>query len=279
MLKKVAIISIGICLSFQLISQTNSYGFRAGMNVNTIKTSDLEQNEAYDYNTGFHIGFAFSRNFTDIWGARAEFLYIQKGAKNTFEGSSFLVLKRGERDIAHTGMRKTALTISNSYIDFPLTGFGRITDWLELSAGIVPGILVASTARGDLDFSSDALNSDINMSLNYNYYQNKVGESTQDAETITVKEKATANELTIPSEVGAYYFNDSKNRLYNAFGLDAVAGINIFVNKGLYISARAQYGLLDITNKKGDFSASENNQLRDDKDINLNFQASVGFNF
>lgn len=280
MIKKSIVLLVACAFCVSMIAQ-NSFGFRTGMNYNTNLTDNLEEGEAFDYNSGFHIGFSFSRNFTDIWGARAEFLYLQKGFRNSFDGASHLTLERGERRITHTGIRTTEITLTNSHIDLPITGFGRIANWIEISAGVVPSFLVASRGRGDLAFTSDALNSDVSLTLDYNYYSDNVGEVGEDAETITVKERATANDLTIPSSVGAFYFSEEGNDTnpYNFFTLDAVAGVNIFVNRGLYIGLRAQYGLLDSTDNSADFSQAEKDVTRDDKDNSLIFQGSVGFNF
>ena len=278
---KNSIALLAACLFCVSINAQNSFGFRTGMNYNTNLTDNLEDGEAFDYTSGFHIGFSFSRNFTDIWGARAEFLYNQKGTRNSFNGASYLTLERGDRRITHTGMRTTEITVTNSHIDFPITVFGRIANWIEVSAGVAPSLLVYSRGRGDLSFSSDALNSDVSLTLDHNYYSDRVGEVGEEAETITVKERATANDLTVPSSVGAFYFSEEGNDVnpYNFFTLDAVAGINIFVNRGLYISARVQYGLLDSTKNSADFSQAEQNVTRDDKDNSLIFQGSVGFNF
>jgi hypothetical protein len=63
-----------------------------------------------------------------------------------------------------------------------------------------------------------------------------------------------------------------------------VGGISYYISSALYLSARIQYGLADITNNNVDLSKAktgENNSLiyRDDKDQNFMIQASVGFSF
>ena len=75
-------------------------------------------------------------------------------------------------------------------------------------------------------------------------------------------------------------FQDTKDgSAYNIFGLDAVGGVSIFVNGGLFLGLRVQYGLLDVTNNNNDFSLLENNTLRSDNDVNLTYQTSIGFYF
>lgn len=265
--------------SHQEVSAQTSFGFRAGMNFNQF-VGELEPGETYDSNTGFHIGLGLSRNFTDIWGIRGELVYSQKGGQVSFDGDSFLTLNRGTRKITHAGTRTTTLSVTNTHLDLPIVGFGRLANWIEISAGVVPSFLVGSRATGDLNFTSPALNNDLSLSLEYNYYGDELGQVTSVSEDIEVKELATANTLTVPSNPGAYYFQDEKDgSAYNIFGLDAVAGASIFVNGGLFLGLRVQYGLLDVTNNKGDFSFTESETLRTDKDVNLTYQASVGFYF
>jgi len=129
--------------------------------------------------------------------------------------------------------------------------------------------------------NASSLNEELGLTLDHNYYRDNAGEAAESAEeVITVKEVATAKELTIESALGAYYWQEEKNAsLYNAFNLDAVFGLSVFVNKGLFIGGRLQYGLLDVTNNDADFSFEDITALRSDKDVNLVFQGSVGFNF
>ena len=267
------------CFSITAIGQT-SFGFRTGMNLNTL-VGDLEEGETYENNTGFHIGIAFNRNFTDIWGVRAELLYSQKGTSNKYDGNSSIILRdRNQRAITHSGNTNVNLTITNSYIDFPITGFGRVAHWLEISAGIVPGILAASRGRGDLNFSTSTLREDVSLNLDYNYYGDNALEAANGAEVLTIKEENTAKDLTIPSAIGAYVFQEEKiGSLYNLFNLDAVVGLSFFLNKGLYVSGKVQYGLLDVTNNDADYSYQDITTTRSDKDVNLVLQGSVGFNF
>ena len=278
------ITTISLSLSFltvvpSFLPAQNSFGFRAGMNLNRL-IGDTEPGEVYESSTGFHIGLGLGRNFTDIWGVRGELVYSQKGGLINFDGDSFLTFDRGERKITHTGTRNASLTVNNTHIDLPITGFGRLANWIELSAGIVPSFTVASRGVLDLQFSSPAINQDISLNTEYNYYGNRLGQVNGLSETIEVKERATANTLTLPSMPGAYYFQETKNgNKYNIFGLDAVAGASLFVNSGLFFGVRVQYGLLDITNNNEDYSQATPNELRADRDVNLTYQYSVGFYF
>ncbi len=278
--KFIILISLIFFLSINAFAQT-SFGFRTGLNFNTL-LGELEEGEAFEINNGFHIGFAFNRQFTDIWGARAELVYIKKGFNDIYNGSSSVVFRdRNDRRITHSGIADIKIVTANTYLNVPISAYGRVTNWLEVSLGVAPGFLIASRAKGDLLFNSDALNERVEVILEHDYYRDEAGEISDRAEGIvTVKELATAKDLTIPSALGAYYFQEEKNaNLYKIFNLEAVFGLSVFINQGLYIGGRVNYGLLDVTNKEADFSFEDTTTLRDDKDKTLIFQTSVGFNF
>lgn len=286
MYKIIAVLVLSLSFLVGATAQT-SFGFRTGMNFNQF-VGDLEPGETYSSKTGFHIGLGVSKNFTDIWGVRGELVYSQKGGQVDFDGDSFFTFDRGDRKITHQGVRSTRLTVRNSHLDLPIVGFGRLANWIEVSVGIVPSFLVAARGVVDLNFSSPAVTSDLgtgqpydlSISSEYSYFSDEAGGVSSVSEPREVRELATANTLTYPSDPGAYYFQETKDgSAYNIFGLDAMAGVSIFVNNGLFLGLRVQYGLLDVTNNKNDFSKSEEGILRTDKDVNLTYQGSVGFYF
>ena len=65
------------------------------------------------------------------------------------------------------------------------------------------------------------------------------------------------------------------------FGLNA--GVSFFVNRGLFLGFRANYGLSDVTKDIYDVSLAKLNNGatigRSDKDANLSLQTSIGFSF
>ena len=82
----------------------------------------------------------------------------------------------------------------------------------------------------------------------------------------------------------AYYDLDSKEgKPYKVFDAGLSGGAAFFLNGGLYFSATATYGLIDVTNSDLDFSYVDIDgfdfKTRDDKDNNLSFQFSLGFSF
>jgi opacity protein-like surface antigen len=263
-------------------AQDLSYGFRAGLSFANLD-GPKETDETFDLNTGFHIGFGFGVSFTDIWGARAELVYSQKGAKYEYDGASYLMLvSKTNRELTYTGNRKTSLTINNSYIDIPVTVFARPVEWLEISAGAYAGFLAASGATGDLKFDSPNLDP-IALELDYNYYADEAREGDTES-PIAINAKNSSEEFLLANPAGAYYFlSEKKANLFKTIDFGLLGGLNFYLNRGLYLGGRVQYGLADVTNTDADFSAAQldNGKLvaREDKDSYLIYQASIGFNF
>ncbi len=282
-MKKSGLILLGLAFAiFHAAAQDMSYGFRAGLSFSKID-GPAEEGEMFNNRTGFHIGAALGMSFTDIWGLRAEVMYSQKGTKNDYEGNSYLQFQTSQNQtIFTTGNRKVFINTANSYIDVPVTVFARVTSWLELSAGLNAGVLVASRATGELIFNSNRFDP-ITFELDYNYTGDEAGEGNSD-NTIAVRDKQTGNTYNLPSTIGAYFMQtEKKENLYKTLDFGAVGGLLICLNRGLYFGGRGLYGFANVTNEAADLSQKEleNNVPlpRNDKDKNITLQASVGFNF
>jgi len=274
-------------------AQSTAYGFRVGLNVSTILTSDLEaingtDLESLSTNSGFHVGGGIKFKFTDLFGIRVELLFSQKGTKSTFEGESFQIfLADNGNKILANGTKNLSLNITNAYLDIPIVAYGKIGNKLELNGGVYAGFLLSSTAAGQLRFNGNSanLNNPIEVVLNLDYnYSRDEGINTPDENTaFTIN--ADGEIINLPERVGAFFDKDETNS-GNPFGvLDAglTGGIAFFLNEGLYVSANAQYGLIDVTKEEFDFSQTTisglNLNTRNDNDTNLSFQFSVGFSF
>lgn len=283
MKKRFLVLVVALAACHWMQAQDLSYGFRAGINQYT-NDGPLEEGESFDYNSGFHIGFGFGVWFTDIWGVRAELLYNQKGVKYAYDGPSYVFLQdQNENVLTFTGTRDMNLNVSSSYIDVPIMVFARATSWLELSAGIQPGFLIYSSGTGELSFNSNRLADSYTQELDYSYYGDELGEA-DFSDPIQVENLNTGNIIDVPSTAGAYYYQkEREGAYYKVFDLGAVAGISFYLNRGLYVGVRYNFGLIDVTNNKNDYSVImlENGEqvLRDDTDTNQGWQFSVGFNF
>lgn len=286
-----------ICLSLFGISysfaQDISYGFKAGLNFSKINTEDIEQLdnvdlESFDQNSGFHLGIVFNTKFSEYFGARGEFLFSQKGGRYEFEGPSYTDLNSflGGDKVSRTGFRKMNLNISNAYIDIPVSVVVRPLEWFELSAGVNAAILISSSAAGEMSFREDSQSEEDaykGISLDFRYFRDEVGETIP--ENGSEVRLINGTSLEIPKTIKAYYDfpEGAETGLFNRFDFGLHATANFFINKSLFVGARINYGLADITNSRADRSlvAKDGSELilREDKDTNLSLQASIGFSF
>jgi len=289
--QKILIISLLTFLNVaSTLAQEFSYGFKAGLNFSRINTEDIEQLEgvdleSFDQNSGFHLGIAVNYKLSEIVGARGEFLFSQKGGRYDFQGPSYTNFSSfvGETVESQTGFRSMNINISNAYIDIPLSIYVKPLKWLELSAGANVAVLISSTAAGEMSFTIDGQAEEDafrGLSLDYRYFRDEAGESIpENGEEIRM---VNGTSFKIPKTIKAYYDYQAgaETGLFNRFDFGVHASANFYINKSLFIGARFNYGLADITDEKSDRSlVSEDLVLRDDKDRNLSLQASIGFSF
>lgn len=273
-----------------LNAQEFSGGFRAGLNFTTIdgpleSGADGTTLEAFEYSNGFHVGAMGTLRFTDIFSLRAELLYSQKGGVYNYNGDSYWIFTptTGSESFVTTGNRQTTLEVTNSYIDIPITGVARFNKF-EISAGMSLGFLVASRAAGETRFAGTSAQGDIItpfvLTLDHNYFNQPFR---QEENTAVFMRDIDNQPVEIPQTLGAYYQEeDSDENLYRTLDLGLVGGVSYYLNRGLFLGVRLNYGLSDITNMSRDISRQVVNSpsefvTRDDDDRNLNIQVSVGF--
>ncbi len=256
-----------------------SYGFKAGLN--SSKLNGTVENGRYESSAGFHLGVIFQYAITDLFGVKGEFMYSQKGGDFFYDGPSFFHLQDETSNILATGTRKMNVSISNDYLDFPFLAYGRLGP-LEISGGINIGLLVGSSGVGQMKFSGTEPQFDeFTINLNHSYYADKAGEATSEEEEIV---RIGATQVSLPSEIGAYYEYDEKNAsLFRFIDVGLNAGASFYVNDGLYLGVRANYGLTDVTKQDAEVvyhtfagnapaSGSVNNKQ-------ISYQFSIGFSF
>jgi hypothetical protein len=266
-----------------------SYGIKAGLGLSTIlgakemgsQGEDLEQG---GFNTGFQVGVVLNIDIVeDKFGVAPEFLFIQKGGKYRYEGPGSLMLPNEAGNIRLLqGTRKDALSVVNSYITIPVMLYYRPIKRIKISLGIDFGFLVSSAGNGETKLTWTDLAGEEQVAileLDHNYNRDKAGEAK--SETLTTLATDGGNTIyEYPSVIGAYYFDETKDRnYYNVFDMGLNADVTLFVTKGISLGLRANYGLLDINDNKQDFSQQNTTELRSDADRNLSLQISLGFNF
>ncbi len=280
---KSLIFSCLVLFGLQLTS-AQSIGVRAGLNYSTF-SGPLEQNEQFGFANGIHFGISYGYKFTNNFMLRTELLYNQMGSKIKFDGeNSYYLIYTPKKTVFETGKRILDLEISNSYIGLPITAVYQLSKKIEIFGGISPGFLINPTARGLVRFTSKEHPSEIifKQALDYRYYQD---EPKQASSSSSLRIIVDGEIVSLPKSVKAYYQTDAKfGSTFNLFNLTAVGGLNYFINKGFYMGFRYEYGLLDVTNNKMDHSITSLNEdytfkKRNDKDIQLSYQVSLGFKF
>ena len=284
------------------------YGFKTGLNFSRINgPSELndagEALEKWDNVIGFHIGMTFAYKFTDNFGVRGEALFSKHGGKYTFDdpkgggGQSFRNFVHSTGTVYTTGKSRYLINVNNSYIDIPVMAFGRLGHF-EFSGGAYMGILVQTSGEGSLRYTgTTALGNDVyiypdksmtelNFNINYSYSKDDpgAGAAKTDGEA-PINVRVDGFVSPTPKTLGAYYdYPEGARQLYKGLDFGLIGGVSYYISSALYLGARLQYGLADITNQAGDLTKARldaNKQLifRDDKDQNFVTQVFVGFGF
>ncbi len=275
------------------------YGFKTGLNFARIsgpsENSSAGANlESWKTLTGFHIGLSLGYKIDEYFSVRGELLYTKRGGKYTFDGESYRIFNADGNSVLTTGTSRYLINVNNAYLDLPVTFSGRWKD-LELTVGGYAGLLIQSVGDGSLIYScKTALNNPVpnpnkpdeklEFNLDYNYRKDDPGAGGEGTSTVTAT--VDGKIVQLPKTIGAYYdYPEDKGNLYNSLDYGLVAGMSYYLSRSLFISARIQYGLADITNNDADISknrtANGATQLlyQSDTDRNVVIQVSVGFSF
>ena len=281
-----------LCGATFLNAQEFSGGFRAGLNFSALSgptesdgTMDLE---TFNKTTGFHIGATFAYEITDLVGLKADLMYTQKGGEIEFNGPSYFYLYADRNDAdgeRFTGDLRSERDNVNSYIDIPVVAYYRLGP-LEFEGGVSAGFLVNSRASGSAIYTDNfigevQLPDDVSFNYDFNYFNEVVGRGA----IIEVSETPLSTGIFPPSVIDAYYNSDNTEPRYKRLDFGLVGGVSVFLNNGLYLGMRYQYGLTDATRGENDqrlYAApgvNEREYNNDNKDYNRVIQASIGFRF
>lgn len=278
-------------LPFSIIAQDWSGGIRAGLNYSRIdgpSELDLSGNslERNTFSSGFHIGGMISRKLNSAVGLRGEILYTQRGTDYQYQGDSyFRFFTEGGAVASSRGTRFTTLRITNTYLDLPLSVFLRLGR-IELSAGGYGSFMLSSRGVGELNYNGKSTVGQtiepIIVPLKYDYFKDQFQQTgVTNAKFITVDNR----KVVVPATLGAYYdARDTGVPLFNRVDAGLHAGLGIFMSQVLYLGARIQQGLFDLTRAEQELSlhsldAAGKIMPRSDKDQNLSIQLSIGFSF
>ncbi len=275
-----------------LHAQEFSGGFRAGLNFVTFDgpfetAADGTELEDFGSSTNFHIGAIANLKFTDIFSLRGELLYSQKGGIINFNGPSYWQFRpvSGADPIIAAADRSLAIEVTNSYIDIPISAVARLGRF-EFSAGASVGFLVSSGGDGRLNFENISASGEqvdpFEVTLDIDYRDlGRVGLDLNDSELREINNQ----DVAIPSLLSTEHpLLENSGNYFETIDIGLIGGIAYYLNQGLFLGLRLNYGMTDITNQERDASRQELNAdgsylLRDDDDRNVNLQLSVGFSF
>lgn len=294
-MKKLALVTMIFVLAQSMQAQGVGFGFKIGMTQSTFNGpseqangNDLESNSNAG---GFMVGAIFKYNITDLVGIKAELLYNQKGTKYNFTGQGYQFLPgQGQPfNTLLTGAQRIDLDISNSYLNIPVMAFGRVGRF-EFEGGVSFGVLLSASGNGEVEI--DGLSGTGNPTGIYNgvleyRFNNTTPRRIASVAADVVVLNVDGQMVTFPKFLDAYHrfpalTGLNSDRVFNALDVGLVGGINYFWNSTLYLGARLNYGLSDITNNESGYDVSKvdfNGGSRNDKDQNMSIQVSLGFSF
>ncbi|MDH3245730.1 MAG: PorT family protein [Saprospiraceae bacterium] len=281
-IKKLLLVILGLSLAPGMaVSQSKlNYGFKAGLNFSQFD-GPLQSGETYRNNAGFHLGIVVKYFITDLFGVKGEFMYSQKGGQYRYEGPSALYLQQAIPPRLVRGNRFYEVDVSNDYIDIPVLGFVKL-GLVELSAGFNVGLLAGSAGGGQFEFTgTEPITNSLSLNLDHRYLSDEVGE-TVGTESVSVQ--IGNDQVTVPRQLGAYYeFSEKKSNRYRALDFGIVAGASLFINEGLFVGFRVNYGFSDVTHPQMDidWSTFDGNypSINNDVDHQVSYQVSLGFSF
>jgi len=273
------------------MSQGSKIGVRAGLNFSKFD-GPTEEGETFSNSNGFHFGINYSYYFSKYFGLRGEILYNQKGGVQNYQGEAYYILRRGvERLVDYGNVNNFKLEDSNGYISVPISASVMVTNKFEVYGGFSFDFLIGPRGTGVLDYESTVNPEGIFFiqSFDNNYYEDNAAEASIFS-TSTTALIVDDERLDIPKIAAGYYFFDEKiANKYRTLDMGLHAGANYFLNTGFYVGLNLNYGLFDLTKNSMDVSIRELNAFdtftddayirREDKDIQLSLQASIGFRF
>ena len=293
-----------ICIVFLLfVSSTESYGqginvgIRAGLGQNKFSGStEVDLGESYGLSGGFHFGLSFQWNFSDVVGWRTEILYNQMGSSYSLdnpEGFYVIPLDPFQDRMGNLLIRDTtsiSLSHSNAYLQFPQTINIKLGPKVEIFGGAYVGFLLSPVATGSLQFGGPSVTDEhsFRQGLNFNYFNDDQFTKTSffNSSGRDILIRADGYDATLRGIENSFDYQSffpGEGRFFST-DVGLILGASYYLNRGLFIMARIDYGLKDITRNSVDYSFARINEdltpiLNNDIDKNLGFYISIGFKF
>jgi len=215
------------------------------------------------------------------------------------------------------------LTISNAHFMIPVTAHVTLSEKFEIFGGAYFSTLVSPVGIGEWTFGRPDdrdVPHNFKQTLDYRYNSDQAGilgrvltATGQEFSPVQIgynqigrpiKIIAGGQDVDLPSIPGAYLLLE-QDKVYMLSGTELtvdrdfyqpdvkrfkgidygfIGGFAYYLNRGLYLSARLEYGMVDITNTEVDYSLSRVEDdgtliFNDDFDRNMNIALSLGFRF
>lgn len=291
---RVLLISFFTVVSLGVVAQGYNVGIRAGLGQNKF-SGPTERGESFKLAGGFHFGINFQWNFNDIIGLRSEVVYNQTGSGYELDVDDgyyvFTPVNSGLANIIIRDSSNINMDHSNAYIQLPQTVHIRVNQKFEIFAGGYVGFLVSPVGSGTQLFggTKGAQEHSFLQGLNFKYASDdentRLGDFINPASPL-IEIRANGIDVDVRAFENSYdyqSFNTADNRFLSIdYGL--VLGGTYYLNRGLFVMGRVEYGAKDITRNSADYSFTDVNDdetpiFNNDNDKNLGFYLSLGFKF
>jgi len=293
-----------VCASVtQMKAQEYNIGIRAGLNFGQYLGPQIPDLEKFSISNGFHFGINFSYNLSDVLALRGEILYNQNGTRYSYEGDGWYKFTRGVIDTPSgipsiysineivRDKTKIDLDISSGGVAVPISLHLKTLEKWELFGGGYINFIFSSIGTGNWKFGPDfesGVESPEHAFIQgqfHNYRSDEIGDINSRNFTQPITLRANGVKAQIQSLVGAYALNtqDTGNRL-RSLDYGFLGGVSYYLNRGLYLSLRADLGMRDMTNNNAEYSYAEIEDdgsfiYSDDFDRNFTIGLSLGFKF
>jgi len=283
-----------LCTLISLSGEAQSYniGIRAGLNQSKL-TGPVDPNfgEKRGLSGGFHFGVNFQWNFNEIIGIRSEVLYTQAGGTYEMESpNGFYVFDLPNApSFVLRDTSRVKLEMSNAYIQFPQTLHVKVSEKIELFAGAYVGLLINPVATGTIEFGGPNFTQEHSFiqGLNFNYFSDRDPQNGFfNRGTAPILIRVQGQDDDIPSIVNSQdlWNNGAASSRFLSVDYGLIGGATYYINRGLYVMGRVEFGGRDITRNSTDYSFKEVNDsgalvYDSEKNKHLGIAVSLGFRF
>lgn len=281
----------------QSIDAQMHFGIRAGLNYSKfLGPSEEDVVDEFNVSGGFHFGLNFLYDLNEFVSIGTELTYTQNGSKQKYQGDSYYVFntETNNRFVVRDSS-VINMNYSNAYIHIPLTINVRTLEKWEFYGGGYINFLVSPLGTGSWRFGTsnisdtERLYHTFDQGQDHRYGSDQAGQF--NARSAGINLQVNNQIISLPSLVGGYYLFPSgiddptkPGKRFATIDVGLTAGINYFINRGLYIGLRGEYGLSDLTNNDVDYSYKDVNAdgsliFKEDKDTHFGINVSLGFRF